>query len=169
VLWIRSYIKKSTMEVAGIVKKAIDETAAQQCAIDVGGLGAGVYDRLLELVPKTVCKVVSVNSASSPIDGVKYTNKRAEMWGEMKLWLEAQPAIVPDSDELQTDLTQIRYTYDSNNALKMEKKEDMKKRGFRSPDTADALGLTFAEPFIVRAPLPKRGGSGPSSGTYMGN
>ena len=28
----------------------------------------------------------------------------------------------------------------------MEKKEDMKKRGIRSSDTADALCLTFAQP-----------------------
>jgi hypothetical protein len=32
----------------------------------------------------------------------------------------------------------------------MEKKEDMKKRGFRSPDMADALGLTFARPINKR-------------------
>lgn len=160
--WIRSYEKKSTMEVAGIVKLAIDEIGAEQCAIDVGGLGAGVYDRLLELVDKAKCKVIAVNSSESPIDGVKYTNKRAEMWGETKEWLIAQPAQVPDSDELQADLTQIRYFYDSNNALKMEKKEDMKKRGFRSPDNADSLGLTFAEPIIVtvkRVPLGSHGGA----------
>lgn len=144
--WIRSYTKKSTMEVAGLVRMAIREVGAQQCAIDVGGLGAGVYDRLVELVPEHECEIVQVNSASSPIDENKYTNKRAEMWGEMKEWLERQPASIPDSDELQADLTQIRYGYDSNNALKMEKKEDMAKRGFRSPDMADALGLTFAEP-----------------------
>jgi hypothetical protein len=70
------------------------------------------------------------------------------MWGEMKEWLENQPASIPDSDELHADLTQIKYSYDSNNALKMERKEDMKKRGFRSPDTADSLGLTFAYPVI---------------------
>ena len=40
--WIRSYSKKSTMEVAGLVISAIKETQADQCAIDVGGLGAGV-------------------------------------------------------------------------------------------------------------------------------
>lgn len=146
--WIRSYEKKDTMQVAGLVKMAIDEIGADQCAVDVGGLGAGVYDRLLELVDKQKCKVVAVNSSESPIDAVKYTNKRAEMWGEIKEWLTAQPAQIPDSDALQADLTQIRYAYDSNNALKMERKEDMKKRGFRSPDNADALGLTFAEPII---------------------
>lgn len=146
--WIRSYTKKSTMEVAGIVRMAIKEIKASQCAIDVGGLGAGVYDRLTELVSKSECDLVQVNSANSPIDANKYTNKRAEMWGEMKEWLEQQPASIPDSDELQADLTQTKYSYDSNQALKMERKEDMKKRGFRSPDMADALGLTFAKPII---------------------
>ena len=76
------------------------------------------------------------------------------MWGEMRGWLELQPASIPDSDELQADLTQIRYSYDSNNALKMEKKEDMKKRGFRSPDMADALGLTFAMPYVAVSGAP---------------
>lgn len=149
--WIRSYAKKNTMEVAGIVKKAIDEINADQIAIDIGGLGAGVYDRLLELVEdRKLNHVIAVNSSESPIDAKKYTNKRAEMWGEIKEWLENGPVSLPDSDETQADLTQIRYAYDSNNALKMEKKEDMKKRGFRSPDTADALGLTFARPVIVK-------------------
>lgn len=144
--WIRSYAKKSTMEVAGLVRMAIKEVGAQQCAVDVGGLGAGVYDRLVELVDLKTCQLLQVNSSESPIDEKKYTNKRAEMWGEMNDWLLAQPASIPDTDELMADLTQIRYYYDSNNALRMEKKEDMKKRGFRSPDMADALGLTFAQP-----------------------
>lgn len=147
--WIRSYSKKDTMQVAGLVRMAIKEVGAKQCAIDVGGLGAGVYDRLIELVEESECELVQVNSAESPIDETKYTNKRAEMWGETKEWLGKQPASIPDSDELQADLTQIQYRYDSNQALKMERKEDMKKRGFRSPDMADALGLTFAQPVKV--------------------
>ena len=134
------------MELAGLVRMAIKEVKADQCAIDVGGLGAGVYDRLQELVPLIECDVVQVNSSESPIDEVKYKNKRAEMWGEMSEWLNNQPASIPDSDELMADLTQIKYSYDSNNALQMEKKEDMKKRGLRSTDLGDALGLTFAKP-----------------------
>lgn len=153
--WIRSYSKKDTMQVVGIVKMAIDElqmdhSQGDRVFIDVGGLGAGVYDRLCELVDPRL--LVSVNSSESPLNAQKYTNKRAEMWGEMNEWMTAQPASIPDSDELQADLTQIRYAYDSNSALKMERKEDMKKRGFRSPDTADALGLTFAQPALA----PKR-------------
>lgn len=157
VQWIRSASKKSTMEVAGMVYQIYKEHKPQQIAVDVGGLGAGVYDRLAELIPYDQTQLIQVNSSASPLDATKYTNKRAEMWGEMKAWLEAQPAQIPDSDELQADLTQIRYSYDSNNALKMERKEDMKKRGFRSPDMADALGLTFAappSPMHTMAPLP---------------
>lgn len=168
--WIRSYTKKSTMEVAGLVVGAIREAKPDQCAIDVGGLGAGVYDRVAEIVGSPEwdgppCEIVQVNSSESPIDAKKYTNKRAEMWGEVKEWLERQPASVPDSDELQADLTQIRYSYDSNNALKMERKEDMKKRGFRSPDMADALGLTFARPVKKQAP---RNRPPPPKGGWMG-
>jgi hypothetical protein len=155
--WIRSYSKKDTMQVAGLVRMAIKEVGASQCAIDVGGLGAGVYDRLIELVPESECELVQVNSSESPIDGQKYTNKRAEMWGETRKWMESQPASIPDSDELQADLTQIQFSYDSNQALKMERKEDMKKRGFRSPDMADSLGLTFAQP--VKVIKPRRHGA----------
>ncbi len=40
----------------------------------------------------------------------------------------------------------MKYGYDSNTRLKLEKKEDMKKRGLRSPDEGDALAMTFALP-----------------------
>lgn len=155
--WIVSHSKKDTMQVAGIVKTTIEEEKllyanGDRVFIDIGGLGAGVYDRLQETIPLPERKMlVAVNSGESPSNAKKYTNKRSEMWGETKEWLLNQPAQVPDSDELHADLTQIKYSYDSNSALVMESKKDMKKRGFRSPDNADALGLTFA-----RAPSPPK-------------
>lgn len=155
--WFKAHTKKDTMQVAGIVKITIEEEGLRyelgdRVFIDVGGLGAGVYDRLMELLDKDQRRMlVAVNAGESPDNATKYTNKRAEMWGEVKAWLLAQPAQVPDSDELHADLTQIKYSYDSNGALVMESKKDMKKRGFRSPDHADSLGLTFA-----RSPMPPR-------------
>ena len=50
---------------------------------------------------------------------------------------------IPNSDELQTDLTGIGYKYDSSDKLQLESTEDLKKRGCLSPDTAVALTLTF--------------------------
>jgi len=40
-------------------------------------------------------------------------------------------------------LSDIRYTYNRRGQLQIESKEDMKKRGSRSPDIADALLMAF--------------------------
>lgn len=137
--------KKDTMEVAGLCVKAIQEELLDKLFVDVGGLGAGVVDRLRELGYRDM--VVAVNGGEKPLDGQRYINKRAEMWGEMREWLKDQPVQIPDDDVLHGDLTGPLYSYDSNTRLKLERKEDMRKRGLRSPDDGDALALTFAFPF----------------------
>ena len=38
----------------------------------------------------------------------------------------------------------MEYDYDMKQRLQLEKKSDMKKRGLSSPDSADALALTYA-------------------------
>jgi hypothetical protein len=51
--------------------------------------------------------------------------------------------------ELPADLTGVEYGYvlrDGRDAIILEKKQDIKKRGLASPDLADALALTFAYP-----------------------
>ena len=69
------------------------------------------------------------------------------MWGLLKEWLEDEAGCqIPDSDSLHSDLCGICYKLTSNSQLQMEAKKDMKKRGIRSPDEADALCLTFALP-----------------------
>lgn len=143
---LHSFIKKDTMEVVGLIHRIIIEEQPVRVFIDIGGLGAGVYDRLCELGYRDV--LVSVNGGATPLDQKKYFNKRAEMWGLMKLWLDDVPCKIPDEDSLHADLCGIRCSWDSQSRLKLERKEDMKKRGLRSPDEADALALTFAFPDI---------------------
>lgn len=142
---LESHSKKDTMEVTGIVHQLILKHQPAKVFIDVGGLGAGIVDRLKELWPNDD-RIVAVNSGSSPLDKKRYANKRAEMWGIMKDWFFEIPCEIPDSDSLHADLCGIRYKYNSNTQLVMESKEEMKKRGVRSCDEADALGLTFALP-----------------------
>lgn len=137
-----SYVKKDTMEITGIVHMIITTEQPFRVFVDVGGLGAGIVDRLKELGHGDI--VVPVNSGSKPLNGRIYFNKRAELWGELRKWLVDSPCQIPDDDSLHADLCGIRYTIDSNSRLVMEKKADMKKRGVRSPDDADALALTFA-------------------------
>jgi hypothetical protein len=144
---LQSFQKKDTMQVTGIVHKIIMEEKPHRVFIDICGLGAGIYDRLLELGHKDI--LVSVNGGSTPLDQKKYLNKRAEMWDLMKACIIDQPFEIPDSDSLHSDLCNIKYDFDSKSRMHMEKKEDMKKRGVRSPDEGDALALTFALPTIA--------------------
>lgn len=123
--------------------------------VDEGGVGAGVVSRLLQL---NVPNVIGVNfgSAGGVIDAVgvdiRTANKAATMWARMRAWL--QHGSIADDDELQSDLTGREYGYDADNAIQLERKKDMRKRGLASPDKADSLALTFAEPV---APLQVRG------------
>lgn len=134
---------KDTMEVVGYVVRAIKKYSPDAVLIDIGGLGAGVFDRLREM-GYSVCQ--SVNAGEKPMDGERYINKRAEMWDGLKQWLAAGGVSLPDDDAIQADLTGLRYSYDSRGRLKLESKEDAKKRGLRSPDLGDALAMTFALP-----------------------
>jgi len=141
---LQSHVKKDTMELVGICHRIIIDEQPDQMAIDIGGLGAGVYDRLLELGHGDI--LVGVNAGGTPLDQDKYSNKKAEMWGLCHDWLRQTPCQIPDVDTLHADLCNIRYTLDSNGRLVMEGSETMKKRGIRSPDEASALVQTFAKP-----------------------
>jgi len=142
---LERYVKKDLMEVTGYCYKILTQENPRIMAIDTVGLGAGVYDRLIELgFSRDV--VISCNSGSTPLDTSKYVNKRAECWALMKMALDDHPCQLPDSDELHADLCGLRYEFDSQNRLKLERKEAAKKRGVRSPDAGDALALTYFVP-----------------------
>lgn len=142
---IISYVKKDTMEVAGIVAKLINTEHPDQVFIDVGGLGAGVYDRLKEMgYGKTI---TAINFGGEPLNKDKYMNKRTEMWGEMREWLKEYPIQIPDNDSLAADLTAPIYKQDDSLSRPVfYSKKELKEKGVRSPDEGDALALTFAFP-----------------------
>ena len=141
---LESHIKLDTMQVAGLVKTIIENERPAKVCIDVGGLGAGVVDRLRELGFADI--IVAVNFGATPYDASKYRNRKSEMWGLLKEWLLDGPVMIPDSDELHADLSGVKYAVDSNSRLVIESKESMKRRGVRSCDTADSLCLTFSVP-----------------------
>mgnify|MGYP001559369554 CR=1 FL=1 len=136
-----------TMAVAGQAARMLrEDPTIRMMFIDIGGIGAGVYDRLVELGFGD--RVTAVNFGGSATDDRKYFNKRCEMWGEMAEWIhdDITPCI-PDDDRLHGDLTSARGDqFSSNGQLKLDKKEVIKKTLRRSPDDGDALALTFAEP-----------------------
>lgn len=132
---------------------AVKEKPAQ-IAVDVIGVGAGVCDRLAELAKDSTIQIVGVNSANRVEDGTNY-NLRAKMWDDMREWLQDAPVSLPNDPTLKSELCALKYLF--RNGLRLiESKDDAKKRGIKSPDHADALALTFAEPVIQqkkRAPI----------------
>lgn len=150
---IRCLTKLNTMQVAGILVKIIQDEKPLKVFIDIIGLGVGVYDRLEELGYGAI--VVPVQASERADEEDLYVNKRAEMWCRMRDWFAAKPARIPDSDEMQADIIEPGYTYDSRGRIRIESKEQIKKRGGLSPDIGDALSLTFAE-------LPKVPDTGPA-------
>lgn len=123
--------------------------------IDVGGLGAGVYDRLAEMGLSH--RVNAVNFGSSPI-GIGptgdelYANRRAEMWDIKRDWyMDPAGVQVPDDDIFHADETSAVWgssatRYSSNNELTLESKDKIRERLGFSPDLGDAAALTFAVP-----------------------
>jgi len=121
--------------------------------VDAGNIGAAVVDRLRQLGVENVHEVWFGGRGRDALWAgqmpVRTANKRTEMWTNMRGWLEG--GAIPDEDSLATDLTGVEYGYAADQvSILLEKKEHMKSRGLASPDDADALALTFAEPVMPR-------------------
>ncbi len=149
--WIRVYRahhKADTMTTAGHIAKAmrdIDDEAGKndwvRAIVDVPGVGGGVVDRLAELdLP-----VVPYNGGEAPIDKERFVNARAEdYWTLRERFEQGEIDIDPDDDKLAAQLGSIKWGIDSRGRIKIESKDDMRKRGLPSPDRADAMAIAFA-------------------------
>ncbi|RPJ29568.1 MAG: hypothetical protein EHM33_00440 [Chloroflexi bacterium] len=145
-----------TMELCGRVVKEYEDAPEPRkpttIYVDVIGLGAGVFDRLAELnLP-----VVAVNVSESPaftLDNV--FRLRDELWMTALRWFESRQVCVINHTPLIGELTSVRKSYTSSGKMRLESKDDYKKRGNRSPDVADAFVLTFAYQSAVGAGISK--------------
>ena len=149
---IELYENLDDMEKTGRAKKILDTEPVLMMFIDRGG-GSGMYDRLKEMGYED--RIHLVNFGSKALDPDVYRNRRAEMWGEMKKWLESpEETDIPDSDYLQSDLCAPGFKFTSNSQIQLERKEEIKKRIGKSPDVGDALALTFAQPVAIKKKKP---------------
>jgi hypothetical protein len=136
---------KDTMQTVGLLKLEYDKTPEGQrpdvIAVDVIGLGAGVVDRAKEIgLP-----VVGVNVAEAAAANEKYNRLRDELWWRGREWLERRDCKLCDDDPLIAELTMPKYSILSSGKLKVEGKDELRKRGVASPNRADAWLLTFAD------------------------
>jgi phage terminase large subunit len=132
-----------TMRLAGTIKSEFDLTQPanrpQLIAIDVIGIGAGVVDRLLE----QNLPVLGVNVGEAPPVAGRFMRLRDQLWLSVREWLESRAVSLPYDDQLRADLCAPRVSFLSDGRMQVESKIQLRARGFRSPDSADALCNTF--------------------------
>ncbi|NJJ37835.1 DEAD/DEAH box helicase family protein [Paenibacillus apii] len=158
--FIRSYTKQDTMVTAGWVlataKECMQQYARPHCTIkiDDDGVGGGVTDRVREVVREEGLNitVVDCHNGGKALDPEHYDNWGTEAWATVRDLLQAGDIQFPNDEDLIGQLSSRKYTVTSKGRIVLETKKEMKKRGLRSPDRADALVLAFAKTGTVIDP-----------------
>lgn len=158
VIQVESRSGIGTLEAVAWLRDIIDLHKPTKLFMDVGGGGDRIYD-VMAAWGKPYSEVIElVNFGDSAHteeiitrDGTKRAgplNRRAQMWERYRDWLgQVGGADIPDQDSLQADCCAPGFTYRTvDGKLVLESKEELKRRGIRSPDEADAVVLTFAAP-----------------------
>ncbi len=154
---VRAPIHLDTMALVGLIVKYIYEEQPTFVNIDATGVGAGVVDRLKEVVVEkrsstiwrdnifSSVQVRGVELGSSSQSKEKYKNLRAELYDKLRMGLTSDILAIPNDPTLVDEMYGIGYTYDSLGRLVIESKESMERRGKPSPDTLDAVILSLYE------------------------
>lgn len=115
--------------------------------VDVIGIGAGVADYLRMFDDVDVADVNVAESPTCEDPGTPgYHRLRDQLWFTLKAWL-GDGGSIPDDGKLHSELLAPTYRFTELGKIKVEGKDDIKKRLKRSPDRADALALA-----VYRAP-----------------
>lgn len=147
---IKSWRKLNLMQTVGVVKAEWDATPEADRPVEINvdgiGMGAGVVDRLCELgLPAR-----AINVAELPALNPTYRNLRTELWFKGRAFFEAANCALPKDDLLCADLVSVKYLPpDSAGKIRVEPKEETKKRLRRSPDCADAFLLCLASDAVI--------------------
>lgn len=150
--WVRLHTAlrhTDTMTTAGHIAKAITDINAErenqdwvETALDEVGVGGGVLDRLLELG----YDVVGLRAGDKAYDDERFANAKAEWYWMVRDIFEAgEIDIDPLDDALAAQLGSIKWDLDSRGRIKIESKDDARKRGLPSPDRAESLIMSFVE------------------------
>lgn len=130
---------QGTMKTVGEVGQVLKDNAPEISKVDTVGVGGGVFDRLKEL-KFSVSEFIGGGKPSLP---ERFINVRAEAYWNFRKRLEEGLIDLPDDPELVSQLCGIRYNVKSDMRIQVESKQDMRKRGIKSPNKADAAVMAF--------------------------
>lgn len=131
------HTKKRTTELCDLIEAFVDFDKTIEVKIDDTGVGGGVTDEM----NKRQYNIRAINFGGQPHDTDKYPNWISEAWFNMR---DVMPeAELPMNPDLLMELSTRQWKMDNKGKRKVESKDDYKKRGFRSPDLADACIICY--------------------------
>lgn len=134
------YQKLKTPQTCDMLEQFVEFDKEVEIKIDDTGVGGGVTDEM----QKRGYNVIPINFGGDPGDKDKYPNWISEAWFHMA---EIMPTIqLPYDSDLLMELSTRQWKQDHKGKRRVESKDDYKKRGFRSPDLADACIICYAVP-----------------------
>jgi hypothetical protein len=139
---VKSWRHRDLMQTSGLILnewEAAGLRKPERILVDSIGMGAGVLDRLKE----AGLPVYGVNVGESSSADDKFVRLRDELWWRAREWFDKKDCRIPDDDGLMGELSAVKYDFTSAGKIHIESKDEMKKRGLKSPDLADAFCLTF--------------------------
>lgn len=138
-----TYQKLRTTEVCDKIEAFAGFDKTILIKVDDTGVGGGVTDDLM----KRGYNVMPINFGAKPTETDKYPNLISEAWFYMASIIETI-SLKMDNDLLM-ELSSRKWVMDSRGKRGVESKDNYKKRGYRSPDKADATILCFYTPSIT--------------------
>jgi phage terminase large subunit len=135
-------------KVEGCLRELLTEEEGQYAvAIDVIGIGAGVYSHLSRIAQ--LRNLHDVNVAEVPSQEDRFHRLRDEIWWSVREAFEQRLPSIPNDPDLIAQLTDIHWT-EEGGKIKVEGKKELRKRGVASPNKADAFCLReFARKYCI--------------------
>lgn len=132
----------------------------REVVVDLPGLGAGVFDRLRETMPRILDSAIPLPFGADPyrkpprvtaFEGgsragqpERFVNRRAEAFWAIRKRLEEGKLALPPSPELDEELLATTVEFTPSGKVAITSKDTIKSRLGRSPDSADALAIAFS-------------------------
>ena len=141
-----------------IHRHAVDLNASE-VRIDSLGIGGGVIDYMMDEIPNKKYTIIEMNASGETPDRKQWHNARAWWWDRFRFDLrEGNIDLDVDDERLHDELMSVEYKFNAQSGgLLIESKDDMRKRGVKSPDYADAAIFCAVDLKQLISEMPKPG------------
>lgn len=143
---VRILFKSKTtdpMALAGQVQLVLDDhPEVEQVIVDDTGVGGGTTARLQEL--NIDASVVAFIAGAKAEDTDRFFNATVEAWWHMRGAFMKNDVDIERDEGFIAQVTTRKYRVQSDKTIRLESKDEMKKRLRSSPDEADAVAMTYS-------------------------